>query len=91
MHNFNDKLKEICLAKNNRLCIGLDVDNTKLKVSNKLIESEFLRQVSNSHAALFIKALRNKPLGNFSTFARSRTVVPTGTVTENGLELPGPG
>ena len=31
MHNFNDKLKEICLAKNNRLCIGLDVDNTKLK------------------------------------------------------------
>tara|TARA_Y100000590_G_C15483520_1_gene924931 strand:- start:158 stop:427 length:270 start_codon:yes stop_codon:yes gene_type:complete len=58
---------------------------------NKLIESEFLRQVSNSHAALFIKALRNKPLGNFSTFARSRTVVPTGTVTENGLELPGPG
>ncbi len=58
---------------------------------NKLIESESFRQVSNSHAALLIKALRNKPLGNSSTSARPITVVPTGTVTENGLELSGPG
>ena len=28
--SFNQKLKNICLEKNNRLCIGLDIDNEKL-------------------------------------------------------------
>ena len=58
---------------------------------NKLIESESFKQVSSSHAALLTKELRNKPLGSFSNSASSMTVVPIGTVTENGLELSGPG
>ena len=36
MKNFNESIKENCLKKNNRLCIGLDLDNNKL--SNNSIE-----------------------------------------------------
>ena len=31
MQTFNEKIKNICISKNNYLCIGLDVDNKKLK------------------------------------------------------------
>ena len=30
MIKFNKKMKDLCIAKNNRLCIGLDIDNEKL-------------------------------------------------------------
>ena len=36
MKNFNEIIKGNCLKKNNRLCIGLDLDNNKL--SNNSIE-----------------------------------------------------
>ena len=35
MKNFNEIIKNKCLEKNNRLCIGLDLDNSKL-ISNSL-------------------------------------------------------
>ena len=31
MENFNKKIKKVCKMKNNRLCLGLDIDNSKLK------------------------------------------------------------
>mgnify|MGYP006090676163 CR=1 FL=1 len=31
MKNFNKKIKEVCEFKKNRLCLGLDIDNTKLE------------------------------------------------------------
>ncbi len=31
MNNFNKKIKEECRKKNNRLCLGLDIDNNNLK------------------------------------------------------------
>ena len=37
MNMFNDRLSKICTEKNNRLCLGLDLDNRKLKV-NTFIE-----------------------------------------------------
>jgi hypothetical protein len=58
---------------------------------NKLIESESCRQVSKSHAALFIKALRKRPSGSFNTSTKSLTMAPLGIMTESGLDLSGPG
>ena len=34
MKSFNKLLKEYCINKNNRLCIGLDIDNNKLINTN---------------------------------------------------------
>ena len=31
MENFNKKIQKVCKIKNNRLCLGLDIDNSKLK------------------------------------------------------------
>ena len=35
--SFNSILKEVCLKKNNRLCIGLDIDCNNLSISNDKI------------------------------------------------------
>ena len=34
MKKFNEKLSKFCKEKNNRLCLGLDIDNSKLKNSS---------------------------------------------------------
>ena len=38
MNSFNEILKKYCIEKNNRLCIGLDIDNRKLDNSSLLAD-----------------------------------------------------
>ena len=42
MKNFNKKIKEICELKNNRLCLGLDIDNSKLKKTSLEYMQDFI-------------------------------------------------
>tara|TARA_Y100000590_G_scaffold352576_1_gene405180 strand:- start:333 stop:1121 length:789 start_codon:yes stop_codon:yes gene_type:complete len=43
--SFNKKLKNQCLIKNNRLCIGLDIDNQKLKKTSLDYMESFLKDI----------------------------------------------
>ena len=43
--SFNQKLKNICLEKNNRLCIGLDIDNEKLSNNSLDFMQEFIKDI----------------------------------------------
>ena len=42
MNNFNDRIKQICNKKNNRLCLGLDVDNQNLKNTSLQYMQDFI-------------------------------------------------
>ena len=42
MNNFNQKIKKACIEKNNRLCLGLDVDNKDLKNSSLQYMQDFI-------------------------------------------------
>ena len=44
MLNFNKHLSNICIQKNNRLCIGLDVDNRKLHNTSIYMEG-FIKDI----------------------------------------------
>ena len=48
MKSFNELLKIKCLDKNNRLCIGLDVDNTKLKNYSMEYMLNFIKDIIES-------------------------------------------
>ena len=48
MKNFNEIIKENCLKKNNRLCIGLDLDNNKLSNNNIDYMEEFIYDIIES-------------------------------------------
>ena len=48
MKKFNDLIKEKCLEKNNRLCIGLDVDNRRLKNNSLDYMQRFIFDVIDS-------------------------------------------
>ena len=48
MNNFNQYLKNMCIKKNNRLCIGLDVDNEKLSNNSLSYMKGFIIDVINS-------------------------------------------
>ena len=43
--SFNQKLKNICLEKNNRLCIGLDIDNEKLSINSLDSMQKFIKDI----------------------------------------------
>ena len=43
--SFNKKLKKECLKKNNRLCIGLDIDNHKLKNTSLDYMENFIKEI----------------------------------------------
>ena len=43
--SFNKVLKEKCTLKNNRLCIGLDIDNQKLKDSSLDYMQDFIKDI----------------------------------------------
>ena len=45
MKNFNKIIKETCLNKNNRLCIGLDLDNNKLADNSISYMEEFIYDI----------------------------------------------
>ena len=45
MKNFNQIIKETCLNKNNRLCIGLDLDNNKLSDNSISYMEEFIYDI----------------------------------------------
>jgi len=45
MITFNKQLSKICNEKNNRLCIGLDIDNRKLKVNTIRYMDGFIRDI----------------------------------------------
>ena len=42
---FNDRLSKICRKKNNRLCLGLDLDNRKLKVNTLSYFEGFIKDI----------------------------------------------
>ena len=48
MDNFNSRLKTICFNKNNRLCLGLDVDNNNLKNSSLSYMKDYIIDVIES-------------------------------------------
>ena len=48
MINFNQKLKEECKIKNNRLCLGLDIDNNKLKNNSLSYMQDFITDIINA-------------------------------------------
>jgi len=49
MKKFNEKLSKFCKEKNNRLCLGLDVDNSKLKNSSlKYLEDYIVDIIDNT-------------------------------------------
>ena len=43
--NFNEKLKLMCLEKNNRLCLGLDIDNTTLKNNSLDYMNSYIKDI----------------------------------------------
>ena len=45
MKNFNKIIKETCLNKNNRLCIGLDLDNNKLSDNSISYMEKFIYDI----------------------------------------------
>ena len=45
MNMFNDRLLKICIKKNNRLCLGLDLDNRKLKVNTLSYFEGFIKDI----------------------------------------------
>ena len=45
MNMFNDRLLQICLEKNNRLCLGLDLDNRKLKIDTLSYFEGFIKEI----------------------------------------------
>ena len=46
--NFNEKLKLKCLEKNNRLCLGLDIDNTTLKNNSLNYMNSYIKDIINA-------------------------------------------
>ena len=48
MNNFNQKIKKICIEKNNRLCLGLDVDNKNLKNTSLQYMQDFIFDIIDS-------------------------------------------
>ena len=42
MDSFNSKIKDYCSKKNNQLCLGLDLDNRKLKDSSLSYYKDFM-------------------------------------------------
>ena len=48
MITFNKKLFKVCNDKNNRLCIGLDVDNRKLKINTISYMDGFIKEIIES-------------------------------------------
>ena len=48
MNNFNQKIKKICIEKNNRLCLGLDVDNKNLKNNSLQYMQDFIFDIIDS-------------------------------------------
>ena len=48
MQVFNKKIKTTCQNKNNRLCLGLDIDNTKLKNSSLNYMKDFIFDIIDS-------------------------------------------
>ena len=42
---FNKQLSEICKSKNNRLCIGLDIDNRKLDNDSLSYMEGFINEI----------------------------------------------
>ena len=45
MNMFNDRLLKMCIKKNNRLCLGLDLDNRKLKVNTLSYFEGFIKDI----------------------------------------------
>ena len=43
--NFNEKLKLKCLEKNNRLCLGLDINNTTLKNNSLDYMNSYIKDI----------------------------------------------
>ena len=48
MINFNNKLKEECRKKNNRLCLGLDIDNNNLKDKSLDYMQDYIIDIINT-------------------------------------------
>ena len=48
MKKFNEKLSKFCKEKNNRLCLGLDVDNSKLKNSSLKYLKDYIVDIIDS-------------------------------------------
>jgi len=48
MKNFNSLIKEKCIKKNNRLCIGLDIDNNKLTNNSTSYMEKFIYDIIES-------------------------------------------
>jgi len=46
--SFNNNLKNECIKKNNRLCIGLDVDNKKLKNTSLGFMKDYIKDIIDS-------------------------------------------
>ena len=42
---FNNRLSKICVEKNNRLCLGLDLDNRKLKINTLSYFKGFIKEI----------------------------------------------
>ena len=45
MITFNKQLSKVCDKKNNRLCIGLDVDNRKLEINTISYMDGFIKEL----------------------------------------------
>ena len=45
MITFNKQLSKVCDQKNNRLCIGLDVDNRKLEINTISYMDGFIKEL----------------------------------------------
>ena len=45
MNMFNNRLLKICIKKNNRLCLGLDLDNRKLKINTLSYFKGFIKDI----------------------------------------------
>ena len=45
MDSFNTKLSNHCISKNNRLCIGLDIDIDKLKIKSISFMSKYIKDI----------------------------------------------
>ena len=48
MVTFNKQLSKICESKNNRLCIGLDIDNRKLSNNTISYMDGFIKDIIES-------------------------------------------
>ena len=48
MKKFNEKLSKFCKEKNNRLCLGLDIDNSKLKNSSLKYLKDYIVDIIDS-------------------------------------------